>query len=220
MNKPIMMKNLLLVDFENRQQVDLSTLDRSYSAVIFVGNQQNEPKIRKRIDSNNKYVRINYQKVSGFGKNALDFHIAFKLGQIFETAPDTHCYILSADQGFDPLLKHLNENGLNCRRVESILDLPKKVASIKYGLNQGNPELTICGQCKKSSTIEHNGGRWCTNCGRFASPPDTRITSNFIDKPKENDSSKVICQRCRQPMSPGDWDYDDDELICWGCLAR
>jgi len=53
----------------------------------------------------------------------LDFQIAFELGRTFETAPDTECFVLSGDKGFDPLLNHLNSNGMACKRVESIAEL-------------------------------------------------------------------------------------------------
>lgn len=220
-----MPKKLLLVDYENKHHLDLSTLDSSYSAIVFVGHHQPEPKIKKKIDSKNRFVRVDYQKIEGQGKNALDFHIAFTLGRVFETESDIHCYILSSDKGFDPLIKHLEANRFICLRIESIADLPTVKPSIKYGLNIDNPELTICQKCKKASTIEHNGGRWCTNCGKFASPPDPKITSHLIENPKldyqfESDSS-LFCDRCHQTMSTGDgiFDGDDGTWTCWGCLG-
>ncbi len=236
------------MDHENKHRVDLSALDNSYSAIIFVGHHQPEPKVKKKIDSKNKFVRVDYQKIDGFGKNALDFHIAFTLGRVFETEPDTQCYILSADKGFDPLIKHLGANNFKCVRVESIENLPIKSKAvtatekpvtekpvteepvteepvtekpkIKYGLNVQNPELTVCEKCKKASTIEHNGGRWCTNCGKFASPPDPKVTAKLIQTPARSErQSGFPCSTCRQTMGTGDGLYDDGEWTCWGCLG-
>lgn len=228
-----MTKNLLLVDHENKHNLDLSTLDSSYSALVFVGHHQLEPKVKKKIDSKNRFVRVDYQKIDGFGKNALDFHIAFTLGRVFETDPDMQCYILSADKGFDPLIKHLGANNFKCVRVESIENLPIKSKAepspekpkIKYGLNVNNPELTICGRCRKTSTIEHNGGRWCTNCGKFASPPDPEIIAKLIKTPAASYHSErksgFPCNNCHQTMDTGDgiYDSDDGEWTCWGCLG-
>lgn len=228
-----MPKNLLLVDHENKHHVDLSELDSSYSAIIYVGHHQPELKVKKRIDSKNKFVRVDYQKIDGFGKNALDFHIAFTLGRIFETEPETKCYILSADKGFDPLIKHLGANNFKCVRIESIENLPIKSKAepatekpkIKYGLNIHNPELTVCEKCKKASTIEHNGGRWCTNCGKFASPPDPEITAKLIENSVSSYHSErksgFPCCCCHQTMGTGDgiYDSDDGEWTCWGCLG-
>ncbi len=119
-----MPRKLLLVDYENKHHIDLSELDESYSAVVYVGYHQPEPKIKKKIDSKNKYVRIDYQKIVGNGKNSLDFHIAFTLGRVFESYADTECFVLSSDKGFDPLIKHLVSNNFKCKRIESIAELP------------------------------------------------------------------------------------------------
>ena len=42
-----MSQTLLLVDFENVHKVDISLLDESYRAIIFVGANQNPPKAAK-----------------------------------------------------------------------------------------------------------------------------------------------------------------------------
>lgn len=36
---------------------------------------------------------------------------------------------LSKDKGFDPLLRHLNKNGLKCKRINSLLELEPKTAT-------------------------------------------------------------------------------------------
>ena len=59
-------------------------------------------------------------------------------------------FVLSGDKGFDPLLNHLNCNGMSCRRVESIAELvPANVATVVA------PDVVVCPYCKKASTIEH-----------------------------------------------------------------
>lgn len=60
--------------------------------------------------------------VEGSGKNALDFHIAFYLGEHLAKAPHTSCVILSKDKGFDPLFKHLSSLGLRVRRVTNLAE--------------------------------------------------------------------------------------------------
>ena len=111
-----MTKRLLLVDLENVHKIDLSLLDESYRAIIYVGAKQNPPKAASKKATAHRFQRVDFQKIEGSGKNALDFHIAFQLGRIIETEPETECIVLSADKGFDPLLSHLNKNGLICRR--------------------------------------------------------------------------------------------------------
>ena len=67
-------------------------------------------------------ARLKWVKISGQGPNALDFHIAFYLGQELAVNPNSECAILSRDTGFDPLARHLQVLGHRCRRVNSLKD--------------------------------------------------------------------------------------------------
>jgi len=88
-------QKLILVDFENIQNIDLSLLDNSYRAIIFVGAQQNPPKASRKKATAHRFARVDFLKIEGSGKNALDFHIAFHLGRTIEQAPHTECFVLS-----------------------------------------------------------------------------------------------------------------------------
>lgn len=216
-----MTKKLLLVDLENKHKVDLSPLDESFRAIIFVGANQNPPKASTRPTTAHRFSRVDFLKISGAGKNALDFHIAFELGRTFETAPDTQCFVLSGDKGFEPLLSHLNANGMTCRRVENIADIvPANIVPMVA------PDLIVCPHCKKASTIEHHGGHWCSNCGRFATPPDLKLLpSNQKDyRAQERFSYKdnatyAECGWCHQRTDMTGGIYDDGEWMCGGCIA-
>lgn len=217
-----MTKKLLLVDLENKHKVDLSPLDESFRAIIFVGATQNPPKASKKPATAHRFSRVDFLKISGAGKNALDFHIAFELGRTFETAPDTQCFVLSGDKGFDPLLYHLNANGMICRRVESIAEVvPANVVSVVA------PDLEVCPHCKKASTIEHHGGHWCSNCGRFATPPDLKLLPSNRKSCREaerfsyeDNAIYSECAWCHQRTDMTGGIYDDGEWMCGGCIAR
>lgn len=118
---------LLLVDFENVHQVDLSKLDHTFSVIIFVGASQKNIPIELVTNAQRLGDRLEWQRVEGNGSNALDFFIACHLGQVLLKSPNLHCYILSKDKGFDPLLKHLNKVGLKCKRLNSLLELEPKL---------------------------------------------------------------------------------------------
>jgi hypothetical protein len=118
------------MDYENIQRIDLSMLDDSYRAIVFVGAKQEPPKAARRPATAHRFQRVDFQKVEGSGPNSLDFYIALHLGRIFEMAPSTECLVLSRDKGFDPLLVHLNKNGVKCRRIETIEDLVPAVAPV------------------------------------------------------------------------------------------
>ncbi len=124
------MRKLLLVDYENVKNFDVSKLDDSFHIIVYVGFAQRNscPDVIRFPGWSH---RIEIQRVHGLGKNALDFYIACKLGRVLETSPNTECIVLSGDSGYDPLLHHLNENGLKCKRVSSIA----KVCSNKFHRN-------------------------------------------------------------------------------------
>ena len=224
-----MTKKLLLVDLENKQKVDLSSLDDSFRAVIFVGANQNPPKASRKPSTAHRFSRVDFLKISGAGKNALDFHIAFELGRTFETAPETECFVLSGDKGFDPLLSHLNNNGMSCRRIESIEELVSVLAVAAV-------DLFACPHCKKASTVPHHGGHWCSNCGRFAMPADpSLLPSNqpefqrsqhrqrnpFTDllQAEPGRSRLPVCGWCHRHKDMAGGIYDDGEWMCGDCIA-
>jgi hypothetical protein len=61
--------------------------------------------------------RGRYIKVKAPGKNALDFHLSFHLGELTNQEPDCTYWIISKDSGYDPLIEHLQARGLAVERV-------------------------------------------------------------------------------------------------------
>lgn len=125
-----MTAKLLLVDYENVHQVDLSHLDDNTSVIIFVGASQNAIPIELVTSTQKLGTRVEWQRAEGNGRNALDFHIACHLGRVLEKSLPVHCIVLSKDKGFDPLLRHLNKMGLKCKRINSLLELDPKSTSV------------------------------------------------------------------------------------------
>jgi len=124
-----MTQKLLLVDFENVQQVDLARLDDSFQIIIFVGAAQKSIPIELVTNAQKLGSRIEWQRVDANGSNALDFFIACHLGRVLEKSPQLQCIVLSKDKGFDPLLRHLNKTGLQCKRLNSLLELDPKATT-------------------------------------------------------------------------------------------
>lgn len=252
-----MAQTLLLLDYENVPKVDLSVLDEGYRAVIFVGNNQEPPKAARAKSTAHRFVRVDFLKIDGNGKNALDFHIAFHLGRIFETAPDTECVVIAKDKGYDPLLRHLNKNGLKCRRVKGweafvsehrpalksvkAPQVPSLASKLVAASPIADPELTVCPKCKKTSTIAHYGGRWCSNCGSFAVPADPKLLPSSHAAFRHDDGlrsekvrtlgasrahgsirqapSLLECGWCLQKSDMAGGIYDDGEWMCGECVA-
>jgi len=231
-----MTQRLLLVDLENVHKIDLSLLDETYRAIIYVGAKQNPPKAASKKATAHRFQRVDFQKIEGTGKNALDFHIAFQLGRIIETEPDTECIVLSADKGFDPLLAHLNKNGLRCRRVNAMAELMpaiKVAEAVQPAAQVADPDLTVCPRCHKASTIEHHGGRWCSNCGSFAVRPDPSRLPSATMGCRESQRSPLaerleeerylrnlpVCGWCHQHKDMSTGIYDDGEWMCGDCVS-
>ena len=124
-----MTQKLLLVDFENVQQVDLARLDDSFQIIIFVGAAQKSIPIELVTHAQKLGSGIEWQRVDANGSNALDFFIACQLGRVLERSPQLQCIVLSKDKGFDALLRHLNKTGLQCKRLNSLLELDPKAAA-------------------------------------------------------------------------------------------
>lgn len=125
-----MTQKLLLVDFENVQQVDLSRLGDGTNVIIFVGASKKAVSIELVTSAQKLGARVEWHKVEGNGSNALDFHIACHLGRVLEKSPQLHCIVLSKDKGFDPLVRQLNKVGLKCKRINSLLELDPKSAAV------------------------------------------------------------------------------------------
>jgi PIN domain len=128
-----MRTNYVLIDFENLQPELLEALDlEHFRVMVFVG--ANQPKVTiefaamlQRLGTRAQYVRI-----SGSGRNALDFHITYYLGELEAKDPGAFFHIISGDNGFAPLLQHLKERKVFARQYKAIGDIPHvKAASSK-----------------------------------------------------------------------------------------
>ncbi|WP_129675069.1 PIN domain-containing protein [Candidatus Chloroploca sp. Khr17] len=117
--------NYVLIDYENVQPTDVQMLYQDYFHVImFLG--VNQSKIPYEIVSVFQEMgnRVKYIKMSSNGSNALDFHIAFYIGQLTKEYPEAYFHIISNDAGFDPLIQHLRERKIFVSRSKSIQDMP------------------------------------------------------------------------------------------------
>jgi PIN domain len=117
-----MTESVLLVDYENIGKIDLASIPAGVRVPFFFGaSQKSVPTefLKAALRLGERFVPID---IEGQGKNALDFHIAFYLGEYLTRSPDTSCVILSKDKGFDPLIRHLVRRGFAVRRANSIAE--------------------------------------------------------------------------------------------------
>lgn len=117
----------VLIDFENVQPKILERLrPGSFRVKVFLGQHQSKLMLElvqrlQPFGSDAEYIQI-----QGSGPDAVDFHIAFYIGQLAAVEPATTFTIVSKDRGFDPLVRHLALRGIDCRRLP---ELPELVAA-------------------------------------------------------------------------------------------
>jgi hypothetical protein len=117
-----MAENVLLVDYENIGKLDLGVIPDGVRVPFFFGaSQRSVPTefLKAALKLGERFVPID---IEGQGKNALDFHIAFYLGEYLAREPQTSCVILSRDKGFDPLIRHLARRGFAVRRANTLAE--------------------------------------------------------------------------------------------------
>lgn len=115
-------KNILFVDYENVGKVDLNAIPADVHVPFFFGaSQKTVPTdfMRAALKLGPRFFPID---IEGQGTNALDFHIAFYLGEYLAANAQANCIILSKDKGFDPLVKHLCGRDFNVRRAATIAE--------------------------------------------------------------------------------------------------
>ena len=128
-----MKKDYVLIDYENVQPTAIEALEHEhFHVIVFVGASQAKVTYEVASVLQRMGERASYIKIAGNGSNALDFHIAYYIGQLATKEPDAYFYIVSKDTGFDPLIQHLKSKKINARRVKNVTDLPLvKVAASK-----------------------------------------------------------------------------------------
>lgn len=125
----LMKTNYVLIDYENVQPKNLAMIldgggDQDFRVLVFVGANQTKIPIElaepmQRLGNKAKYITM-----SGSGKNALDFHIAYYLGELAERHNDGYFHIIAKDTGYDQLIKHLKGKQIHAARHTDIALIP------------------------------------------------------------------------------------------------
>ena len=123
--KGLILNRIILIDFENIQKLDLEHIDTADTQImIFVGKSQNRIPFSLVEKVQTMGEKVKWIKIAGDGKNNLDFHLAFELGRLSEKLKDkTEMIVLSKDNGYDSLIKYVNDLGSNARRILNLAEL-------------------------------------------------------------------------------------------------
>jgi len=117
--------NYVLIDFENVQPSNLEVLKQHpFKVMVFVGANQTKIPFDLATAMQALGDAGQYVKIAGTGKNALDFHIAFYVGELAAKDPSAYLHIISRDTGFDTLIKHLKARGTKIQRERDLAEIP------------------------------------------------------------------------------------------------
>jgi len=212
--------NFVLIDFESVQPESLEALGRNqFRVIVFIGASQT--KIPFEIASALQQMgnSAEYIKISGNGKNALDFHIAFAIGQLSVKDPTAYFHIISKDGGFDPLIQHLKSKKIPTARWSKIEDIPllKKSASDgKKTTKTANPEKTP--PTPPASPTPISAPHLVSKAVSITTPEklmkSVDVSPQLSDTPILVPQRKVTCPTCRStvPAVVGQIDF-----ICHFC---
>lgn len=143
-----MRKNYLFIDYENVQPDSIAGLEKgNFYILVFLGSNQLKLNTNLVKSLQPLGARVEYVMISGNGKNALDFHIAYYIGERAAIEPDAYFHIVSKDAGFDPLIQHLkdrnilasrssNVNEIAILQKSSLKTLPERTSVVKARLAQ------------------------------------------------------------------------------------
>lgn len=120
-----MRTHYVLIDYESIPVRSLDLLQEAHFRLrVFLGPNNSKLSTDLVIGIQRMGERADYIRIDAAGPNALDFHIAYYMGRFALEDPTASFHVISADKGFDPLLKYLESKGILATRSESIEAMP------------------------------------------------------------------------------------------------
>ena len=117
--------NYVLIDYENVQPKNLEILaSHPFKVFVFVGANQTKVPFDLAQAMQTMGEDATYIKIAGNGPNALDFHIAYYIGELAHSDPAGFYHIISKDKGFDPLISHLKDKKIRVQREKDLAEIP------------------------------------------------------------------------------------------------
>ncbi|EMU65764.1 hypothetical protein ECMP0215527_0397 [Escherichia coli MP021552.7] len=124
---------IALIDYENCSNLTEIPLNIYTELIIFSGEKQNN--VALPVSAFPEAVKLTLRHVSETSRNNVDFHLVLELGQyVYRYGSEKEYHIVSADKGYDGIVRTLQMRGIRCRRVS-----PDKVLSAKIAV----PDMDI-----------------------------------------------------------------------------
>ncbi len=176
-----MATNYVLIDFENVQPKNLELLTKHpFKVFVFVGASQ--AKVPFDLADSMQFLGndAKYVKISGNGQNALDFHIAYYVGELAGKDPNAHFHIISKDKGFDPLIQHLKNRKVNILREKDLGEIPLLRVPTSTSMNE-----------KIAAIVKNLGGRGQSRPRKVRTLENT-INTLFTKKLDKNELTALV----------------------------
>ncbi len=182
-----MATNYVLIDFENVQPRNLELLTtHPFKVFVFVGASQTKVSFEladsmQLLGNNAKYI-----KIAGNGQNALDFHIAYYIGELAAKEPDACFHVISKDKGFDPLIQHLKDRKIRVKRENDLGEIPLLQLSDTTSIDE-----------KIAAIVKNLGGRGQSRPRKVKTLQNTINTlfTKKLDQPELNQLLKELQKR-------------------------
>ena len=173
--------NYVLIDFENVLPINLELLTcHPFMVLVFVG--ANQAKVPYELAEAMQKLgdKARYIKISGNGKNALDFHIAFYIGQLASQEPEAYFHVISKDTGFDPLIEHMKGLKIRVQREKDLAEIPV----LRLSTTKSSDE-------KIAAIVKNLAGRGQSRPRKVKTLANT-INSLFTQKLQEKELTAII----------------------------
>jgi hypothetical protein len=131
----------IFIDYENVSESDLSRVSgKAVSVFMILGAGQKSLPTSLFLFAQNHSSQLRVIQTPVVGKNALDFVLTLELGRIIAADPEGYFHIISKDNDFDSVVRHLKGEKKHIARHTSLAEIPalrtpeERVALIKVEL--------------------------------------------------------------------------------------
>jgi len=176
-----MATSYVLIDFENVHPKNLELLTtHPFKVFVFVGASQTKVPFDLADSMQLLGNDARYIKISGNGQNALDFHIAYYVGELAGKDPDAQFHIISKDKGFDPLIAHLRSRKIRIQREKDIGEIPLLRVPTSTSMDE-----------KVAAIVKNLGGRGQSRPRKVKTLENT-INTLFTKKLDKNELASLV----------------------------
>ncbi|MEQ1750556.1 MAG: PIN domain-containing protein [Prosthecobacter sp.] len=146
--------NHVFVDVENVKVVDPEIIGGiAVKFTLLVGAQQKNLPVELVGKMMEHAASVQLIRLTQPGKNALDFALAYYLGQAVLSDPTGFFHLISKDKGYDPLIEHLRSRHIRVRRHDDYTTLTFLSSTQTPVILQTNPKPAVPAKAKVAVKI-------------------------------------------------------------------